>query len=147
MDTRQAIQMQHANQSPIHKYRRNRKVPSCEPCRKSKVACNHSLPCSRCIKRRRVDECYYHPNPLTRVSNPHRAVGMKLYLPLSRCLPDKKRSTEPTEPTEPTGNYRYGDSKSFAISSTKQYCPEPKRATSHRRCFRRCQHFGKQPQE
>lgn len=67
MDTRQAAQRLQASQTPIHKYRRNRKIPSCEPCRKSKVACNHNLPCSRCIKRRRVDECYYHPNPLTRV--------------------------------------------------------------------------------
>ncbi|RAO67505.1 uncharacterized protein BHQ10_003517 [Talaromyces amestolkiae] len=72
MDTRQATQMLQASQTPIHKYRRNRKIPSCEPCRKSKVACNHNLPCSRCIKRRRIDECYYHPNPLTR--NPQEAI-------------------------------------------------------------------------
>lgn len=59
---------QPANQVLIDKYRRNRKMQSCEPCRKLKVACDHSIPCGRCTRTRRVDKCYYHPNPLTRVS-------------------------------------------------------------------------------
>ncbi|KAI1407346.1 hypothetical protein F5Y13DRAFT_206383 [Hypoxylon sp. FL1857] len=39
---------------------------SCEPCRRSKLRCDHVAPtCGRCIKRRCVDQCIYHPNPLS----------------------------------------------------------------------------------
>lgn len=70
MGTRKRItRTQPANQVLIDKYRRNRKMQSCEPCRKLKVACDHSIPCGRCTRTRRVDKCYYHPNPLTRVSH------------------------------------------------------------------------------
>ncbi|KAK7934922.1 hypothetical protein PG985_000417 [Apiospora marii] len=62
----QVIQLQQTSQSHIGKYRRNRKLQSCEPCRKSKLACDHNVPCGRCIRRRCVDKCFYHPNPLTR---------------------------------------------------------------------------------
>ncbi|KAI0199431.1 hypothetical protein F4808DRAFT_432462 [Astrocystis sublimbata] len=49
------------------RYRRNGKLQSCEPCRKSKLRCDHVVPiCSRCVKRRCEDKCLYHPNPLTR---------------------------------------------------------------------------------
>ncbi|KAI0117952.1 hypothetical protein GGR51DRAFT_545834 [Nemania sp. FL0031] len=49
------------------KYRRNGKLQSCEPCRKSKLRCDHVVPvCSRCVKRRCEEKCVYHPNPLTR---------------------------------------------------------------------------------
>lgn len=49
------------------KYRRNGKLQSCEPCRKSKLRCDHVLPvCSRCVKRKCAEKCVYHPNPLTR---------------------------------------------------------------------------------
>ncbi|KAI1174399.1 hypothetical protein F4777DRAFT_553955 [Nemania sp. FL0916] len=49
------------------KYRRNGKLQSCEPCRKSKLRCDHVVPvCSRCTKRKCADKCEYHPNPLTR---------------------------------------------------------------------------------
>jgi hypothetical protein len=47
------------------RYRRNGKLQACEPCRKSKLRCDHGEPCSRCL-RRRGRECYYHPNPLSR---------------------------------------------------------------------------------
>lgn len=48
--------------------RRNGKLQSCEPCRKSKLACNHETPCSRCLRRRLGNQCVYHPNPLSKVS-------------------------------------------------------------------------------
>ncbi|KAI2607917.1 hypothetical protein GGR54DRAFT_633195 [Hypoxylon sp. NC1633] len=49
------------------KHRRNGKLQSCEPCRRSKLRCDHVVPtCGRCIKRRCVDQCIYHPNPLSR---------------------------------------------------------------------------------
>ncbi|CAN8101907.1 unnamed protein product [Discula destructiva] len=52
--------------SVTEKYRRNGKLQSCEPCRKSKLRCDHVVPaCGRCVKRGRTSACFYHPNPLT----------------------------------------------------------------------------------
>ncbi|KIW04634.1 uncharacterized protein PV09_04380 [Verruconis gallopava] len=51
-------------------HRRNGKLQSCEPCRKSKLRCDHVIPaCGRCVKRRRVEKCVYHPAPLTQTRN------------------------------------------------------------------------------
>ncbi|KAF2104073.1 hypothetical protein NA57DRAFT_28355, partial [Rhizodiscina lignyota] len=48
-------------------YRRNGKLQSCEPCRKSKLRCDHLMPtCGRCLHRKKADQCVYHPAPLTR---------------------------------------------------------------------------------
>ncbi|KAI1099833.1 hypothetical protein F4804DRAFT_68203 [Jackrogersella minutella] len=39
---------------------------SCEPCRRSKLRCDHVVPaCGRCVRRQCIDQCVYHPNPLT----------------------------------------------------------------------------------
>lgn len=46
--------------------RRNGQLSSCEPCRKSKLRCDHATPvCGRCIRRGRTNACVYHPAPLT----------------------------------------------------------------------------------
>lgn len=46
--------------------RRNGKLSSCEPCRKSKLRCDHKAPiCDRCITRGQDAQCFYHPAPLT----------------------------------------------------------------------------------
>ncbi|CAJ2510351.1 Uu.00g050540.m01.CDS01 [Anthostomella pinea] len=48
-------------------YRRNGRIQSCEPCRKSKLKCDHVLPaCKRCVKRGCADRCVYHPSPLAK---------------------------------------------------------------------------------
>ncbi|RAH75009.1 putative chromatin structure remodeling complex protein RSC3 [Aspergillus aculeatinus CBS 121060] len=47
--------------------RRNGQLSSCEPCRKSKLRCDHSTPtCKRCERRGKSDLCVYHPAPLTK---------------------------------------------------------------------------------
>ncbi|KAL2812994.1 hypothetical protein BJX63DRAFT_395390, partial [Aspergillus granulosus] len=47
--------------------RKNGQQPSCEPCRTSKLRCDHSKPiCQRCVARNRADQCVYHPCPLTK---------------------------------------------------------------------------------
>ncbi|KAI1398498.1 hypothetical protein F4819DRAFT_28264 [Hypoxylon fuscum] len=64
----QIIDLQPAlsNRSLTGKYRRNGKLQSCEPCRRSKLRCDHVIPaCGRCVRRRCADQCIYHPNPLT----------------------------------------------------------------------------------
>lgn len=114
---RQAIQLHQKSQVLIHKYRRNRKMPACEPCRKSKVACNHAIPCSRCIKRRRVEECFYHPSPLTRVSSPCHAIDVRVLLPQSLA--------DLTCPIEWTGRHKFASSKRHPdIARADECCPE-----------------------
>ncbi|CAI6341435.1 unnamed protein product [Periconia digitata] len=47
--------------------RRNGKPRSCEPCRISKIRCDHTAPvCDKCQKRGIADQCFYHPNPMTK---------------------------------------------------------------------------------
>ncbi|KAI0017804.1 hypothetical protein F4780DRAFT_772083 [Xylariomycetidae sp. FL0641] len=61
------------------KYRRNGKLQSCEPCRKSKLRCDHVVPtCQRCIRRNCASKCIYHPGPLTksRQTRPNDAVPL-----------------------------------------------------------------------
>ncbi|KAJ5312365.1 hypothetical protein N7508_003195 [Penicillium antarcticum] len=49
--------------------RRNGQLSSCEPCRKSKLRCDHQSPiCSRCLGR--GERCFYHPAPLTQPRAP-----------------------------------------------------------------------------
>ena len=55
--------------SPIAPRRRNGRPQACEPCRKRKTACDHSLPiCSRCKNRRTDKDCVYLAAPMTRRS-------------------------------------------------------------------------------
>ncbi|KXJ85336.1 hypothetical protein Micbo1qcDRAFT_99602, partial [Microdochium bolleyi] len=78
------------------RYRRNGKLQSCEPCRKSKLRCDHALPtCGRCIRRRCADACTYHPNPMTQtrpLSPAHTEASS------SRRSPPSRRSTDPQPP-------------------------------------------------
>lgn len=46
--------------------RRNGKPQACEPCRKRKMACDHTLPvCRRCVQRKTTTSCVYLPAPMT----------------------------------------------------------------------------------
>ena len=54
-----------ASTPAVPAYRRNGKIPSCEPCRISKLRCDHERPtCRRC--RQRQKQCIYHPAPMTK---------------------------------------------------------------------------------
>ncbi|KAK6359194.1 hypothetical protein TWF696_000358 [Orbilia brochopaga] len=46
---------------PVRK--RNRKALSCKPCRNMKVKCDRSMPCDRCIKNNRINDCVYDGEP------------------------------------------------------------------------------------
>ncbi|KAI1339440.1 hypothetical protein F5Y15DRAFT_73081 [Xylariaceae sp. FL0016] len=86
------------------RYRRNGKLQSCEPCRKSKLRCDHTVPkCSRCVKRKCVDKCVYHPNPLTKARHTQREA------PLTPCTTTNDEgssvifpSTETPQPASPS---------------------------------------------
>ena len=54
--------------------RRNGKPQSCEPCRKSKLKCDHAQPlCGRCVQRKIQHRCVYHPAPMTQENRPSRS--------------------------------------------------------------------------
>ncbi|KAF1816045.1 hypothetical protein P152DRAFT_108813 [Eremomyces bilateralis CBS 781.70] len=51
------------------KKRRNGQLQSCEPCRKSKLRCDHMMPvCTRCERRNRSTLCVYAAAPMTRTT-------------------------------------------------------------------------------
>ncbi|KAF3482529.1 uncharacterized protein GIQ15_05288 [Arthroderma uncinatum] len=57
----------------VSMFRKNGKPTSCEPCRISKVRCDHITPiCRRCEKRGIAAKCYYHEAPLTRAGPKNR---------------------------------------------------------------------------
>ncbi|PWY82157.1 hypothetical protein BO70DRAFT_336493 [Aspergillus heteromorphus CBS 117.55] len=46
--------------------RKNGLLSSCEPCRKSKLRCDHRFPiCTRCARTNKQDRCIYRPSPMT----------------------------------------------------------------------------------
>lgn len=54
---------------------RNGKPRSCEPCRKTRARCDHTLPtCAGWEARGTVNECYWHSAPLTRPRPPSRVL-------------------------------------------------------------------------
>lgn len=51
--------------------RRNGQEQACEPCRKAKVKCDHSLPtCMKCIRRKNPYKCIYLPAPMSQQKTP-----------------------------------------------------------------------------
>ncbi|KAI0398101.1 hypothetical protein F5Y17DRAFT_464304 [Xylariaceae sp. FL0594] len=92
------------------KYRRNGKLQSCEPCRKSKLRCDHVVPtCNRCVRRKCADKCVYHPNPLT-----------------------KSRQTAEEEPLTPstTTTIATGETPPVPVPSVESPDPSPPAQTS-----------------
>ncbi|KAL2808410.1 hypothetical protein BJX63DRAFT_424636 [Aspergillus granulosus] len=78
---------------PIPAVRRNGLLQSCEPCRKSKLKCDHGRPvCGRCIAKNRTQGCFYHPAPMTKQASlsqarpyvPHPSVDNTMNLSLIR---------------------------------------------------------------
>ncbi|KAL4945160.1 hypothetical protein BDV06DRAFT_47990 [Aspergillus oleicola] len=58
---------------PSPAIRRNGLLQSCEPCRKSKLKCDHTRPvCGRCSAKNIVQRCFYHPAPMTKQDTPQR---------------------------------------------------------------------------
>lgn len=77
----------------IDSRRRNGQKLSCENCRKSKLACDHTLPvCGRCIRRKCREPCVYHPAPMTKVDTAKRA-SQERPPPAKRHLPSPSIST------------------------------------------------------
>jgi chromatin structure-remodeling complex subunit RSC3/30 len=87
--------------------RRNGLPSSCEPCRKSKLRCDHSIPiCGRCTRRRQPDLCVYHPAPLTQDPGP-------------RQQRRKRRLNNTTTTTTDRGDFDPGKLRFLAAESTE----------------------------
>jgi len=73
--------------------RRNGKEQACEPCRRSKLRCDHNAPCcGRCKRRKRTDECRYEASP-SKISTPRPGATKAVFdpkgnLPLDLVYPD-----------------------------------------------------------
>lgn len=51
--------------------RRNGQEQACEPCRKAKVKCDHTLPtCLKCVRRKDPSKCVYLPAPMSQSKTP-----------------------------------------------------------------------------
>ncbi|KAI0148657.1 hypothetical protein GGR57DRAFT_505123 [Xylariaceae sp. FL1272] len=95
--------------------RRNGRPQACEPCRKRKVACDHSQPiCERCIKRRQVGDCVYVLSP----GSPKPAIE-------SRCPSSPAYSTSPKTYQNgiPTTRTEVSTPKSSEVLSSRTTAP------------------------
>ena len=84
--------------------RRNGQLSSCEPCRKSKLRCDHGRPiCGRCARRRlSQQQCHYHPAPMARIFTPQsdRETHHQQHVPRS-IVTASSPSTEDSRAYEP----------------------------------------------
>ncbi|KAI9645623.1 hypothetical protein NHQ30_006365 [Ciborinia camelliae] len=92
--------------------RRNGKQQACEPCRKAKIACDHSFPvCERCKRRKASANCIYLAAPMTRRPPPansntgtgHEHIALPTPNPTPSSISTHQRliSTDIRPPSEP----------------------------------------------
>ncbi|KAL2865380.1 uncharacterized protein BJX67DRAFT_389390 [Aspergillus lucknowensis] len=112
-------------------YRRNGKPTSCEPCRISKVRCNHATPvCARCQARGMSQRCFYHPSPMTRPSTRFRHYNVQNdpghipeKTPLNRVSkPRVSESEQKKKPDDGQANPELTPSGSLGFLSTLSLC-------------------------
>ncbi|KAI0517433.1 hypothetical protein F5B22DRAFT_602919 [Xylaria bambusicola] len=110
-------------------YRRNGKLQSCEPCRKSKLRCDHVVPtCSRCVRRKCTDKCVYHPNPLTKkrqtTERPLPTPATTINEDLSPAPLPTIESSEPSSPHSPTSlGYRIFEESQLESQEVPLHAP------------------------
>ncbi|KAL3429951.1 hypothetical protein BDV09DRAFT_31436 [Aspergillus tetrazonus] len=91
--------------------RRNGLLQSCEPCRKSKLKCDHGRPiCGRCIAKNITQRCFYHPAPMTKDASQLRSQR-----------PAKRPRTESSLTPSPESTSASGTAYASASASTVQY--------------------------
>ncbi|KAI8628128.1 hypothetical protein F5Y19DRAFT_154173 [Xylariaceae sp. FL1651] len=84
--------------------RPNGRPQACEPCRKRKVACDHSQPiCNRCKKRRQAGDCVYVVSKSSRSTPANRLPPSPASSASSMIARSCAAATERTEPRSPDG--------------------------------------------
>src|SRR5277367_4626713 len=83
--------------------RRNGRPQACEPCRKRKIACDHTLPvCQRCKRRKTASACIYLAAPMTQKLEVDPELPNLSSLPaLDIASPGLQRSSIHSESTPP----------------------------------------------
>ncbi|KAF2722871.1 hypothetical protein K431DRAFT_283381 [Polychaeton citri CBS 116435] len=92
-----------SNRTPVR--RRNGELQACEPCRMRKLRCDHGYPvCGRCIKRKHIDSCVYHPAPLTKKPKTAAQISKPSDAPprTQRQIPTPPLTVEPSAPPTQT---------------------------------------------
>ena len=87
--------------------RRNGQLSSCEPCRISKLRCDHTSPaCGRCVRGGRSELCVYHPAPMSRPkpSKPPSARKSRKRLSDSVTLSNARGNSVPLTPSSLLGH-------------------------------------------
>ena len=100
--------------SATNSLRRNGKLASCEPCRKSKLSCDHVSPiCRRCQRRRQPGRYVYHPAPMT-----------------SKILQRRSRSKDHSESTKGADGEVLGNENSITLQDPPNESVEVPPATA-----------------
>ncbi|KAL4939130.1 hypothetical protein BDV06DRAFT_231249 [Aspergillus oleicola] len=75
-------------------YRKNGTLRSCEPCRVSKIRCDHATPvCRRCQAKGMSDKCFYHPAPMTSPRSGFRPYRLEKSASQISMRPPRQRTT------------------------------------------------------
>ncbi|KAH8656163.1 hypothetical protein BGZ60DRAFT_385064 [Tricladium varicosporioides] len=101
--------------------RRNGKQQACEPCRKAKMACDHSLPtCERCKRRKAITKCVYLAAPMTRLPRQDSNRDKKAIHSLAHILTPTPSTSEATSksPEESRVSLQEPTTKSIATPSS-----------------------------
>ncbi|KIH87273.1 c6 zinc finger domain containing protein [Sporothrix brasiliensis 5110] len=81
---------------------RSSRIPSCEPCRVSKLACDHGRPvCARCSRKGVPGQCVYRKDPFKRVNNSSNARRSSAAQPRSQSHPEPQIRSH----VSPAGDY------------------------------------------
>ncbi|KAL4777973.1 hypothetical protein BJX76DRAFT_180889 [Aspergillus varians] len=104
--------------------RRNGLLQSCEPCRKSKLKCDHGRPvCGRCIAKSITQRCFYHPAPMTR----HDAGALATRPQAKRARTESSNSSSPASMATSTVQ---AQAKAHAQAQIQQGLRMPKRPST-----------------
>ena len=104
----------------VESRRRNGKKLSCENYRKSKLACDHTLPvCGRCVRRKCREPCVYHPAPMTKLDTSSKRASQGQPRPAKRPLLSQGSSTpDSTEALDMVTEKDYSREGSLDLFST-----------------------------
>ncbi|KAL4800400.1 hypothetical protein BDV19DRAFT_398029 [Aspergillus venezuelensis] len=84
---------------PSPAIRRNGLLQSCEPCRKSKLKCDHTRPvCGRCSAKNIMSQCFYHPAPMTKQDTAQRPAKRPRTESANLSPASGSRSAQPSAP-------------------------------------------------
>lgn len=102
--------------------RRNGKQQACEPCRRRKLACDHTLPvCERCKKGQRVSQCIYITNPMSNASGRVDAAPTGIATPTSSTRETSAALQSQTNTKSPELDYEHRSSRNSVVNASSSF--------------------------